>query len=99
MTNNSRLTARTAGKYLIVGIVGVARNTTNYQIMLEMFLGRSRINQNAPVDNHTLSITSIYPLAVGDYVELRLYQDSGASRDLLIEANAGPDFMMQLIAP
>lgn len=94
-TNNTRLTCKTAGVYLIIGSVSFGVNSTGVRT--------SRITLNntdflATVTNNATtiaiatrqSISAIYKLNVNDYVELFVYQDSGNSLDIVNESKTSP---------
>ena len=88
VTNNSRMTipAGLAGKYLVVGTFKWAANATgqrvgyiykNTGLMVEVAFNNMGAS-NAPV----FQISDIVDCAVGDYLELQCYQDSGGSLNL-----------------
>jgi hypothetical protein len=102
VTNNSRLTCKTAGKYLIIGQVRFYANSTGWRwvdIYLNgtTYIAAFRLDANSASD-HEMVIASIYDLAVNDYVELRVVQTSGGSLSVLAPNNGiSPEFMMQRI--
>lgn len=87
-TNNSRLICRVAGLYLIVGTATYTANATGGRgaaiklngttYISETFVG----NCGASVET-SVTTTSVYRLAVNDYVELFGYQNSGGSLALV----------------
>lgn len=98
-TNNSRLTCKTAGIYLIEG--GVSFNTNGeHDVALNVLLnGATNIKQvryRAVLAGLTkIDIgTTIYSLAVNDYVELQAFQDSGGAINAVAETNNAPVFSM-----
>jgi hypothetical protein len=102
VTNTGRLTCKTAGKYRIsanyswTGAVGAIRQSS---IKLN---GATSIGQDdrppALGGNLTsISVTTTYQLAVNDYVELWVYQDSGAAINLQIAAVPPPSLAMERI--
>ena len=104
VTNNSRLTCKTAGVYSIAGHVFFAGNgtgqrglqirvtgTTNAVIASDM-----RPNTSAGIGTQ-VSVATQYELAVNDYVELLAYQDSGGPLNILTQANYSPEFEMARI--
>lgn len=104
VTNNSRLTCKTAGKYLIFGHVEWAANVTNNRQVSILVNGATNIAISAqPANVNALttrqSISSIYSLAVNDYVELFVYQDSGGALNVLASGNYSPEFGMVWVAP
>lgn len=101
--NTSRLTAVKAGKYLIaahlVWAVGVAGD---FYLYLRVN-GATYILQVMEVStgsaNLTLHGSTLYELAVGDYVEVVLYQASGTAQSVQVLAKRSPDFAMQWVGP
>lgn len=88
--NNSRLTCKTAGKYLIIGhlawsALGAA---ALYQHSARLWLnGATDIAQVSSTDNHngeeiSEQVSVVYDLAVNDFVELQAYQNTGGSETL-----------------
>lgn len=99
-TNNTRLTCKTAGSYLIIGSVLFDVNATG-QRLLEIrlngttLLADQRTNAIAGGTLGTgLTIATQYPLAVNDYVELLVFQNSGSSLNVLSAGNYTPEFMI-----
>jgi hypothetical protein len=86
VTNNSRLTAKTAGVYSIIGISEWDANATGIR-GLELW-----VNNTTPVgadyrpaealNSIVQSAAAQWLFAVNDYVEIKVQQDSGASRTL-----------------
>lgn len=101
VTNNSRLTCKTAGKYLIIGQARFFSNATGYRVLYIRLNNTTYIaisGVNAVVGSATgLIHSTIYDLAVGDYVNLQVYQNSGAARGIYSTAQFTPEFMMQRI--
>jgi len=102
VTNNSRLTCKTAGKYVIMGGVRFAMNATGNRVA-RIYLNATTIIAyyfvpNAGAAQRTQFVVStIYDLAVDDYIELTVFQDSGENLDLEAHSNTSPEFMMQRI--
>ena len=81
-TNPSRLTCKTAGLYAIYGNAQFAAHATGARSVLirlngttfiaEAVAGSAGIIQSPPVSTQ-------YPLEVGDYIELAVWQNSGGS--------------------
>lgn len=97
-TNNGRLTASVAGVYSITGqaTFGAAAGTT--RAILIYHNGTTIIaNAQLLIVGTAFSITTDYYLAVGDYVELALYQDSGGAVNATVNANFSPEFMMHKV--
>ena len=103
-TNSDRLTCKTAGKYHISGQVSWETNSTNERILyITLNAGNLRIANvsKASYGNDKMEISTDYVLAVGDYVQLQVYQASGFELDVLYTGathNYSPEFMMHMIA-
>jgi hypothetical protein len=100
-TNNSRLTCKTAGIYLIV-FCGAFASATSGRLGGEIVLnGTTQIgmmtNLLSSLGQMRTNITAIYSLNVNDYVEALVLQESGGNLDLVAAANYSPEFMMQRI--
>ncbi|MGW1744603.1 hypothetical protein ACWCRD_03085 [Streptomyces sp. NPDC002092] len=83
-TNTSRFTAQTAGLYVVTGSVCFATNSAGTRT-LQVFLNGAGITgsavQAAPSASNGTSVYTgtIVQLAVGDYVELAAWQNSGST--------------------
>lgn len=100
-TNNSRLTCKTAGKYLIIGLfewgtnvnggrwIGLYLNGTTY-------IGTLRVAVAAD-GSVTCLVSVINDLNINDYVELQCFQDSGGALNVRYVPQSSPEFMMQRI--
>src|SRR4029077_8017961 len=106
VTNNSRLTCRTAGKYLITGFIPYGGNATGIRqcnIVLNggggIYLSLSGQTALTAADNCYLSTSAIADLIVGDYVELQAYQSSGGALATTATATLSPTFSMAYIGP
>lgn len=99
VTNNSRLTCRYAGVYQITGMVAWAVNATGFrqaQIRLNgttIIGSRDEIAASASFGTE-MQVTSLYQLAVNDFVELVVQQTSGGALNVNSSANYSPEFMM-----
>lgn len=98
-TNNSRLTCKTAGVYQITGHVEWAANATGYRNAVIRIGGSTEIaNQLVPAMTGGIvtgqTVTATYTLAVNDYVELVVSQNSGSSINVQSSANYSPEFEM-----
>jgi len=84
-TNNSRMTIKTAGKYLILFTASWASNNIGIR---QLGLNKNGVelfniifpNNNAGMDNN--QILSLQNLAVNDYIEVYVYQASGGNLTL-----------------
>ena len=103
-TNNTRLTCKTAGKYMIAGggqFVANATGRRHAQIKLNGTTVIAGQHFQAVTDSGgvtSLTIGTIYNLAVNDYVELGFYQASGGDLDLQGGQVYSPWFSMARIA-
>ncbi|MHB9144732.1 MAG: hypothetical protein ACYC5Y_05275 [Symbiobacteriia bacterium] len=102
VANNTRLTCQTAGKYLITGNVEFAANAAGDRrlaIRLGGALGSYIAEQSANAVGtagvpSVLSISTIYDLAAGAYVELMAYQGSGGALNTNPDGEFSPVFSM-----
>ena len=99
-TNNSRLTCRHAGVYHIIGGCHFAANATGQRTLFLRLNGATAIAY-APrgfglssLDSTSLLVATHYDLAVNDYIEMVVYQDSGGALNVLNGANYSPEFSM-----
>ena len=84
---STRLTCQVAGTYAITGhltFAAAAGGTQRYAVLLlngATYIGNSGVTGATVVTGPTVrnSVTSVYRLNVGDYVELQAFQDSGAA--------------------
>lgn len=100
-SNTSRLTCKTAGKYLIIANAEFAANATGVRGLYIRLNGATLIGithaQITSGDGAIFTVSTIYDLAVNDYVEVMAYQASGGSLNVMANANYSPEFMMQRI--
>jgi len=103
VTNPSRLTAQKAGKYLITGSVEFGESPTGTRIVGIRLGGSTYIAfQKVLADSTTLTrltLSTIYHLAAGDYVELVVQQNSGGNLWLTAAPAYSPEFAMQWVGP
>lgn len=97
-TNNSRLTATTAGKYWIHGQVNYADNATGRRDLTIRLNGTTtiadvRVNPISGADT-TVEVSTFYDLSATDYVELLAFQNSGGALNVQAVAQQSPEFMM-----
>ena len=102
-TNNSRLTALYAGIYQITGHLFWASNGTGVRYCYIRLNGTTpisiRVEASAAVDPLGATQTStLYSLAVNDYVELMASQNSGGALNTANNNNNSPEFMMVRVA-
>ena len=100
VTNNSRLTCRTAGKYQITANIGWDSNNTGIRKLSLRLNGATTIaivgqaSTGSAMGLTSQVISTLYDLAVNDYVEVLAYQDSGGTRLVDVVGNYSPEFMM-----
>jgi len=98
-TNNSRLTCKTAGKYLIVGQVRFASNATGVrQVDIRLAgsttIGSGAMNAAGGGNVTIMTVATVADLAVNDWVDLAVYQDSGGALNVLSSGDSSPEFLM-----
>ena len=101
-TNNSRLTAIVAGKY-IVGSTLVYSEVSDHMIAILLTKNGSYIaghEQNTPVGgsnfHNGISVTTLIDLAADDYVSVRTEHKRGSNLDIIV-ANPGNSFWMSRV--
>lgn len=96
--NNTRLTATTAGVYVVQGsIVWVHNATGNRGLEIVANAGTATPEARvlvAPLDGAPLSVSAMVSLAAGGYVELYAYQNSGGTLGVQLLPNYSPEFSM-----
>jgi len=105
-SNNTRLTCRVAGKYLVFGEVIFASNASGNRSLVIRKNGaaigvwETSITQlpNAGNWETNMQISTVLNLAVGDYVELCALQSSGGNLDIMYRNPESPVFGMIKIA-
>lgn len=102
VTNNSRLTCKTPGKYLIIGNIELVADadglrTLNIVLNRTSVIGSMSVSPIGAAGTDRLNVTTIYDLALNDYVELRIYHSAGNNLNVNATANFSPEFMMQRI--
>ena len=114
VTNNHRLTIPSGfgGYYHIFAAVSIAGNATGQRLPVvcinepeavdgstELLVPVGESNPSANANTH-LTLNTVRLLADGDFIDLRIYQNSGVSLDLDIGSNLGdyvPSFGMHLV--
>lgn len=95
VTNTNRITCVTAGKYLIIGQLSYALNTTGdrfAQILKNGSTVHGRVAHPAAAANTSLDVRAIVELIVGDYVTLQARQTSLATINVVAAASYSPVF-------
>lgn len=102
-TNNTRLTASVAGKYLIFATVTWDTNATGLREIAVKLNDTTYIldDVRSAVNglNSFNSVAGVYHLAAGDYIELIGWQNSGGSLSSTVNANRSPEFGMVYTGP
>lgn len=101
VTNNSRLTCKTAGVYAIFGGLRFASNATGRRFALILLNGITNIavySSNADAGGqHQMTISHMYKLAVNDYLELQVLQTSGGALNVDTSSDHSPMFGMMKV--
>jgi len=101
VTNNSRLTCKTAGKYVISAMVAFESGPTGTRWVVIKLNGTtaiaSQVQRAAAVGRPYPNVTTQYHLAVNDYVEIIVRHDDIVDRDVEYVFNESPEFAMQRI--
>ena len=105
-SNNSRLTCKTAGKYIIVGNIEYGADIGDVRA-LEIYLNGETLIGYLTTNAYNLStagfpirmvVASIWNLVVNDWVELRGYQNSGSTITIPASTGRECELAMQMIA-
>lgn len=96
LVNNSRLYARTAGKYIISASVTFDSNSSGKRrLSLKLDGGDLIANKNLramATGKTSLTISTTYELNEDQYIEVSVYQDSGGNLDIMSYAKYSPEF-------
>jgi len=104
VTNNTRVTAKTAGKYLIYGAVEFAAAAGGIREMTVLRNGGFRIidvnTQGVSTDNAELSGSTVFDMAVNDYVEMFVFHTAtgGGAINIYSAADKAPVLGMVRLA-
>jgi hypothetical protein len=99
--NTSRLTAPSAGIYIIGAATAFAANATGMRSIAIRINGTTFIAGNttpAASGEQSMIVVSAWSMAIGDYAETTAYQNSGGALNVLPSASYSPEFWMQLIS-
>lgn len=107
VTNNSRLTVPTGlgGYYLVTGHVEWAANAAGYRNLFIQVGGATviAVEQVEESDSASISVrqslSTVYLLAAGDYVELMVQQNSGGALNVNATGNFSPEFSISRLGP
>lgn len=96
--NNDRLTCKTAGKYLIVGCIWFAHHAGGQRGIGIYLNGATSIAEHfsdaSSAVKYVVHISTIWDMAVDDWVTLRAYQNSGGNLNVALGNAYSPEFMM-----
>ncbi len=97
-TNTSRLTIPRDGKYLIVGNVCFANGASGARDLKIVLNGTTIIgyldNYNPTNSYVDVALSTVQALSTNDYVELMVYQTSGAALNVRAITQYSPEFML-----
>jgi hypothetical protein len=98
-TNNERLTCKTAGKYQITASIEWSPNATGGRQIYIRLNGTTQITPTHQVTATAAgtmgqTATTLYDLAVNDYVDVVVTQNSGGALNVTTNPNYSPEFMM-----
>ena len=84
-SNQTRIVCKSAGRYYIYGNVALAASNNNGSIELKIKRNGNNImtqneNGNSESSRHYFGVSRVYNLAVDDYLELFVYQDTSGNR-------------------
>lgn len=86
VSNISRITASTTGKYLVVGSIPFSGVPGACRILARIYKNRTSvvaaIDQQISSGSPAFNLTAIVDLSIGDYVEMAVYHDAGSSFSL-----------------
>jgi hypothetical protein len=101
VTNNTRLTCRTAGKYLVHIDVWLSPipGAGAHRIINFMKNGTTVLDHSVVLSSGRGGISMVMDLVPGDYVESAIYQDSGSTMTLTYVAGRSPTFGMTYLGP
>lgn len=103
-TNNSRYTVQAAGKYLVGGALSIANNSSGSRaakIMKNGAVVQGPYTLGPPSSARPTSVPTagfIIPCAVGDYLELAGFQDSGGSLSTVITSDQSSFFTVLFVS-
>jgi hypothetical protein len=101
VTNNTRLTAQTAGLYVITAHVNFDINATGWRSVMLRVNGTTVIAEDREIAaagiEQRIPLTTMYQLSAGDYVEVVVRQTSGVALNLVTQANYGIEAGMAFV--
>lgn len=105
VTNNTRITCRTAGTYLCTGQVGWAGNATGRRGMRwdlngSPVQGAQNIVAAGVASGIAIQAPTIYvAMSVGDYLELMAFQESGGALNTVVVTESQPTATARWVGP
>ena len=99
-TNSERLTATTAGKYIVVAFMMFDGNATGRRAVRIRLNGTAKITQELPfngTDSATGFIVLHFNLAATDYLDFQVYQTSGGALNLRRGETQSQIMMMKVL--
>jgi hypothetical protein len=94
--NTERLTVNKAGKYLFIAHVDFDVNGTGVRgVFLRVNATTIIAGMVIPAQatlNATFTLSAEYNMAVGDWCDVRVYQNSGGNLNVLVNSNYSPEF-------
>lgn len=100
-SNPTVLTATATGAYVISGSVhwatsgsGTYRLVGLYKNATDLIAATSRSPVTSATGTRYTSVSTVFRLSAGDYVQLVAQQDTGAALDVEVQANASPELAM-----
>lgn len=102
--NNSRGTCQVAGLYLIQSAISWQSNATGERFMNFVLNGTTEIARDrrpvsATATTSEVTLSTVYRLALADYVEVTVEQTSGGSLNVNSLGNYSPEFTMTWLGP
>ena len=103
--NTGRLTCKTAGKYLLIAQVrwqewSTGKRWTGFQLNGSTDICvHASTGDSGNTESRWQNPTTVYDLVVGDYVEVRVYQNRGGNLNVEAQSRHSPDFMAVRLGP
>jgi hypothetical protein len=103
LVNPSRLTAATTGTYIITAhVLWQANNSGTREVGILLngttYVASQMTKAGGLSTDHAQSVTTIYRLSAGDYVECTVAHDAGVAINVQAEGNRSPEFAMQFVS-
>ena len=102
VTNNARLTCKTAGKHIITVNLLFDVSATGLRAARFLVNGATSIAEQyqapSPASYTAVTVATIYDLAVNDFVIVQAFHQHGSALNILSIGNLSPEFAMMRIA-